>query len=440
MKAVILVPRRDDHGHRDRVWGWVQTWWQEQLPELPIFEGHHTEGLFNRSAACNRAAAKAGAWDVAVLIDSDVICDPAQVREAIELAAQWKDRLILPFSRRHNLTPRGTTRIMSGDRGSWQRYIGKTYTQMCSSVVVIPRQLWDTVGGFDERFAGWGFEDTAFACACETFGTTLHKLDGECWHLWHPTASEGRRDAPSFQSNRARREQYSASLGDKEAIRALQRGDYIVRPDARAHETIPRILHRVVPASTSEEAETWWDRFGALHPGWTLLTHRDPLDPADWPLTARSWKLCTSGAQFAGLIRLEALWRWGGIYIDSDVEPYRSFEPLLPLRAFAAWEDAKVVPDAVLGAEPEHPAIRACLTLALKRLRQGAWESGPGVTTTLLPGRSDVLLLPPGSFFPYHYHEKHRRHEDHAAAQPWAFAAHHWAGSWLPAEVEEWAS
>jgi hypothetical protein len=65
---------------------------------------------------------------------------------------------------------------------------------------------------------------------------------------------------------------------------------------------------------------------------------------------------------------------------------------------------------------------------------EGPWESGPGVTTAVLPGRTDVLLLPPGSFFPYHYSERKRRHEDHMGANPWAFGAHHWAASWLPPE------
>jgi glycosyl transferase family 7 (putative galactosyltransferase)/glycosyl transferase-like sugar-binding protein len=434
-RAVILVPRREDGGHRDRVWAWVRAWWERELPELAIFEGHHDEGLFNRSSACNRAAALAGDWDVALLIDADVICDPAQVREAIEVAHATRDHLVLAFTRRHNLNLRGSERIMAGDRGSWQRYIAKTYTEMCSSVVAIPRQLWDTVGGFDERFAGWGFEDTAFACAAETFGTTLEKIDGECWHLWHPSAPEGRRDAPSYQANRTRREQYSASLGDRDAIRALQRGeDVVLRPNQRAQESIPRILHRVVPEVSPPEAEEWWERFGELHPDWTLMTHRDPLKPKEWPLTARHWGKCRTGAQLAGLIRLEALWRWGGIYVDQDVEPFRSLEPLLSLHAFAAWEDQRCVPDAVLGAEPEHPAIRRCLDLAIKRLPLGTWKSGAGVTTEVLPNRSDVMLLPPASFYAIHYRDPEREtkmaHFD-ATQEPWAFALHRYWGSWL---------
>lgn len=198
---------------------------------------------------------------------------------------------------------------------------------------------------------------------------------------------------------------------------------------------IPRVLHRVVPTETPIESEQWWAQFVELHPGWEFRTHRDPLNAADWPLTSRVWRRCTSGAQFAGLVRLEALARFGGVYVDQDVEPYRSFEPLLHLPAFAAWEDRTTIPDAVLGAEPGHPAIRYCLRLAIDRVRsrQGPWASGPGVTTTVLADRSDVLVLPPGAFYPYHYNDKGRRDDDHRSEQPWCFAAHHWFASWLPA-------
>ncbi len=204
---------------------------------------------------------------------------------------------------------------------------------------------------------------------------------------------------------------------------------------------IPARLIRTVPTQTSDLVEAWWRTACMLHPDWDFVTFRDPIDPSDFPVTARYWERCQTGAQLAGLIRLEALHTLGGIYIDSDVELFRSLEPLRSLPAFAAWEDAKVVPDAVIGAEAGHPAIRACLAMACARMESqssdwrtgnGAWSTGPGVTTHVLPGRSDVLLLPPGSFYPYHYTEKQRASEDFRTLQPWAFGAHHWAASWLP--------
>lgn len=194
---------------------------------------------------------------------------------------------------------------------------------------------------------------------------------------------------------------------------------------------IPKRIVRTVPETTTTEVETFWHDAEALHPDWDLRTYRDPLDPDDFPLTSPHWQRCAKPAQYAGLVRLEAIYQHGGIYIDSDLEPFRPFDPLLPLGCFATWEDAQTVPDFVFGAEAGHPAIGCLIDAALDCLEQGPWASGPGVFTRLLPGRSDVLLLPPGSFAPYHYSQRELRYENHRDAHPYAFGAHHWAGSWL---------
>jgi Glycosyltransferase sugar-binding region containing DXD motif len=167
-----------------------------------------------------------------------------------------------------------------------------------------------------------------------------------------------------------------------------------------------------------------------LHPNWDLRTYREPIDPTDWPLTGDLFDRCQNGAQKAGLIRLEILVTVGGVYVDSDVEGVRPLDPLLHLPAFAAWEDVRVVPDAVLGCVPGHQAFRECLKLARESVERGedAWKSGPGMTTKVLPGRDDVLLLSPGQFYPVHYTEKAAlgtRNGD-----PWVFLEHKWGFSW----------
>jgi hypothetical protein len=439
VKAVILVPRRDDNGPRDELWNFCRAWWEREMSHLPIIEGYHTDGLFNRSAAVNRAATIAGAWDVAVIIDSDVICDPQRVVQAID-RAHATGSMVLPHTVRYDLSPRASreatanpTALLEASDGYRRRHVKHTYSEKnghpsVSSVVVVPRRLWDDVGGFDEAFKGWGYEDTAFAAACETFGG-LERMPGEVWHFWHPTAKEGKRGTPSWSANAARGQAYRTAIGDKAAIRAI-RASAPVRERVPVGR-IPAILHRVVPEIPNPEADAWWSSFEEMHPGWELRTHRDPLDPADWPLTAPHWDKAANGAQFADMIRLEALLRFGGVYVDQDVEPLRPLDSLLHLPAFAAWEDERCVPNAVMGAVPDHPAIRACLDEMLARIPGDTWKAGPGVLTDILPGRDDVLLLPPGSFYPYHYKEKERAGEDFRKSQPWAFVAHHWWGSWL---------
>jgi len=204
---------------------------------------------------------------------------------------------------------------------------------------------------------------------------------------------------------------------------------------------IPATLIRSVPEHPDEQQERLWRLACDMHPDWRHVTYRDPIDPAGFPITSPHWRRCLSGAQLAGLVRLEALWAHGGIWLDSDVELHRHLGPLLQCSAFAAWEDLSIVPDAVLGAEPEHPAIGACLDLAIARITgdgktwrddRGAWSTGPGVTTTVLPGRDDVLLLGPDSFYPIHYVPRETLADRIAAHNPapWTFGTHLWAWSW----------
>ncbi|MFK4998906.1 galactosyltransferase-related protein [Bacillus sp. N9] len=50
---------------------------------------------------------------------------------------------------------------------------------------VVPRKHFETVGGFDERFVGWGGEDDAFAASLNTLCGYVKRLDATIYHLWH---------------------------------------------------------------------------------------------------------------------------------------------------------------------------------------------------------------------------------------------------------------
>lgn len=202
MRTVLLVPRRADRGVRDRLWAYCRNIWETEHPTYEIFEGHHeaTEGPFNRSAGINRAAAAAGDFDTAVIIDADILIDQANVRAAVALAERF-NRLIFPFRVYQSLTEIGTSRVMAGWRGDWATASVAAYWDSVSCVVMVPRALWDQVGGFDERFVGWGWEDTAFACATDAVSGRL-RLQGNLWHLYHPPSPERNHHTPEYKASR----------------------------------------------------------------------------------------------------------------------------------------------------------------------------------------------------------------------------------------------
>lgn len=239
--VVVLVPRRADGGRRDESWEWLAKRWESEWPDFTVVIGEHDDGgPFNRSAALNAAASAAGDWTVAVIADADSFVGADQVRAAVNTAART-GLMTIAFTRFCYLSDEGSRRVMAGYVGSWERLIRHKFTGGCSSMVAVRRDLWDTVGGFDERFCGWGEEDVAFSIACQTFGprrpgvpdaedirATFHRLPGDCWHLWHPTQPNADihdratyKQGAGYAANRELGARYIAAAHDTVAMSAL---------------------------------------------------------------------------------------------------------------------------------------------------------------------------------------------------------------------------
>ena len=232
---------------------------------------------------------------------------------------------------------------------------------------------------------------------------------------------------------------------------------------------IPKRLIRTVPTVETARMKELWAVARRLHPGWDFVSwvcdppdgrvravwrpNGEPLPPVcrsaqvtgggeglrhDWALTRGVWDRVESGAQLADLVRLEDLYRFGGVYIDSDVLCVRSFESLLGLSGFAGWDDTGQVGNAVLGFEPGHGALLEILRLSVDRVDAGTHAAGVPVCTEVLSQRDDVALFPPSMFYPV----PHGRCTDGygrlfevdwaGAAGPGVYAVHQFASSWMP--------
>lgn len=206
---------------------------------------------------------------------------------------------------------------------------------------------------------------------------------------------------------------------------------------------IPHRLIRCVPQLPPDWAEANWERWQDLNPGWEFVTIADPIDPTWFPVLGHLHRYATSGAQLAGMVRLEEVWTSGGVYCDMDMEPLRPLARLLERvdagQAFIGTEDGVHLTDAMFGAPAAHPGLLLCMSRVLDLYHghehegealPSAQATGPLTTTVVLSGRPDVVVLPQPVLYPYSYLERHRRHEDFAATSPESIAVHHWAFSW----------
>lgn len=149
-------------------------------------------------------------------------------------------------------------------------------------------------------------------------------------------------------------------------------------------------------------------------------------------------------AAASDLIRLVALWWYGGCYVDLDVE-IMEMEALFSLmlrahfegKVFIGKEDSHYVCGAVIVAPPKHPFIRRMLDV-YAGLHFADTFDGKVTGTTLLTDevykRDDVVALEPSVFHPIHYttigqlsHDERRT----VAKEFKSITLHHFAGSWI---------
>jgi hypothetical protein len=227
MRTAIVVPRRA-HWWRDRLWDYVKRTWDS---DAPMFEVYHEGGLFNRSWCINEGARQAGNWEVLVIADADVIVPMPQVERAV-MAAVMTGRYTVAGTERIAFAQGATERVLRGwPRERW----GELRIERCrehrpcrvsthdfnSNIVAVPRALWEEVGGFDERFEGWGHEDGAFVAAVTTYWPGVERIPGTVYHLWHERAPERSRAHPRYGRNRDLRVRYTEARGDPGAMRDL---------------------------------------------------------------------------------------------------------------------------------------------------------------------------------------------------------------------------
>ena len=205
-------------------------------------------------------------------------------------------------------------------------------------------------------------------------------------------------------------------------------------------ELIPKVLHRVwIKQDDDDEIpprfEAFWDRFQELHPDWIFRTWYE-LDDLEFHGTRPLYDQATTDAGRADVVRFVLMYQFGGVYVDTDYEPLRAFDPLLAdASPFAGYEKDGLLCPTVLGGPPEHPAYRAVLDLLPRWAvkfppSKPNLQTGPRPLTHAWRWRSDVRRLARETFYPVGWWERDRLGGPYP---PESFGVHHWEQSWDPA-------
>jgi mannosyltransferase OCH1-like enzyme len=201
---------------------------------------------------------------------------------------------------------------------------------------------------------------------------------------------------------------------------------------------IPKTIHRVHMGPENDSVKYCWESAKKHNPDWKFVTHNEK---SSWPIVGNYLNYSKTYAYKSDLMRLEALYHYGGIYLDTDVEIIRSLDHFTEYNyPFAAWESPYVIGSAVIGAPPKNDEILSLIAYCIGSIILEADDGkidysgermmfSPTVITKLWKSNSEVRLLSPESFYPYHWSEKDRSNEDFLINEN-TFGVHHWNGSW----------
>jgi FkbM family methyltransferase len=198
---------------------------------------------------------------------------------------------------------------------------------------------------------------------------------------------------------------------------------------------IPRTFHHIwpgydeIPPSVMRMRDSWVSH----HPDWEFRLWR----PADlgWLRHQALFERAESYAQKADIARFEVIERYGGVYLDTDMECLRPIDPLLEgLDFFAGREPHGPVCASIFGAVPGFRLLRdviASLPVSCLVHRRLNVQTGPALLTDVVDRgewerRPTVRIFAAPFFYPYDWSEPWRR----GTRFPTAFAVHHWSHSW----------
>jgi hypothetical protein len=172
---------------------------------------------------------------------------------------------------------------------------------------------------------------------------------------------------------------------------------------------IPRTFHHIWlgPDPLPHEHGPWIKSWKRHHPDWEFRLWTEDDLPED-PIRPEVLERLRAPVERADILRLEIIYRYGGVYLDTDLECLRPLDPYLDGQEFVGvCHKPGRITNTAIAAVPRHPLLERALqevnpmemywTSASERLKEVA---GPLLLDRLVADFPDIRLLDPPVFFP----------------------------------------
>lgn len=183
----MVVPHRYGDFHRDRNWKHARAYYEKMMDGIEICVGNTNSIPYSKSEAVNDGVRKS-TRNILIIADSDVLIDIDTLKEGIDMLSKYS--FIIPYNKLVRLDKETTDHIISKSIYTENVYtrkseIIKAESRMVGGIYITTKEDYKNIGGFDERFRGWGGEDDAVLCCVKHIYGSYHRLKGTLYHLYH---------------------------------------------------------------------------------------------------------------------------------------------------------------------------------------------------------------------------------------------------------------
>lgn len=214
---------------------------------------------------------------------------------------------------------------------------------------------------------------------------------------------------------------------------------------------IPKIIHQIWLGSELPEKFAIYTKTWPLHhPDWEYKLWTDK-DIASLNLENQAaYDRAINYAERSDIARYEILYRFGGLYVDTDCECLQSFDQLhyyydfyagLELPCMALFLRPIIIPNALIACAPGHPILRAMIDTIMTRKINAEQQhdivakTGPLLFSDIVmehagQGSYRDIIFPATFFYPIDKKIKDKNKIKKLIC-PETFSIHHWAGSWI---------
>lgn len=179
---------------------------------------------------------------------------------------------------------------------------------------------------------------------------------------------------------------------------------------------IPKKIHRVWLKDSppiSDKYENYWNAFKSIYPGWELIT---------WDGTEFSWDLqeafesAPNPGAASDIIRIEILYREGGLYVDVDVEPLAYPESLLSMFDCVCFKQNAGCSNAIISAPKESDTLKAAMGFlkmdnTIKQIKntpknRTMFVTGPELVSRVFCSHREANTISQDIWKEYFYHDQ----------------------------------